>query len=87
MLFFPFCSPIEATYLFPIEPESGVVHFEAEVDGRKVEAKLRERKEARKEYEEAVKKKKTAFLLEETRPDLFQIAVGHLKPGAGAAIK
>ena len=74
-------------YLFPIEPESGVVHFEAEVDGRRIEARLREREEAKKVYEEAVKKDRTAFLLEEARPDLFQIKVGHLKPGAGASIK
>ncbi len=63
-----------------------MVHFDAEVDGRKIEAKLKERQEAKQEYDEAIAENKTAFLLEETRSDLFQIKVGHLKPGAGAKI-
>ena len=33
-----------------------------------------------------MKNKKTAILLEETQPDIFQIKLGQLKPGATANI-
>ena len=45
-------------------------------------AKIQERKRAEKMYEEAVKEQKTAVLLSQTRPDIFQLKLGSLSPGA-----
>ncbi len=78
--------PIEATYMFPVEEEGAVVDFEAVVDGRVIRTEVKEKEKARKEYDEAIKQQKTAVLLEETKPDIFQIKVGQLKPGSSAKV-
>ena len=67
--------PIEARYLFPVEEESAVVDFEAEVDGRVIRTEVKGKEQARKEYKEAVAKQQTAVMLEETKPDVFEIKV------------
>ena len=68
-------NPIEASYLFPVEEECAVVDFEAIVDGRTITTKVKAKDEARREYREAVEKKHTTILLEEAKPDVFQIKV------------
>eukprot|EP00095_Tigriopus_kingsejongensis_P011133 maker-scaffold1161_size58349-snap-gene-0.8 protein:Tk11133 transcript:maker-scaffold1161_size58349-snap-gene-0.8-mRNA-1 annotation:"hypothetical protein DAPPUDRAFT_309817" len=78
--------PIEAVYLFPVEEEAAVVDFEATLEDRVIKTDVKEKEEARQEYKKAIENQKTAFLLEETKPDVFQIQVGHLKPGATAKI-
>ena len=79
-------NPIEAVYMFPVEEEAAVISFEAQVDKRKIVTKIKEKKEARKDYDEAIQHSKTAVLLEETQPDIFQIKLGHLKPNREAKI-
>ena len=78
--------PIEASYLFPVEEEAAIVDFKASVDDREIKTIVKKKEVARKEYREAINKEKTAFLLEGTKADVFQIKVGHLKPGAGAKV-
>jgi len=80
-------NPIECVYFFPVEEEAAVVDFTAEIEGRKVVTKVKEKEDAREEYNEAVANRQTAFLLEETKADIFEIKVGHLSPGAGCRIK
>ena len=78
--------PIEVVYYFPVEEEAAVVGFEADVDGRTITGKVQEKVAAAREYQEAVDNRQTAILLEETSPDIFQIKLGHLPPGAGAKV-
>src|SRR5919201_4373621 len=52
----PFDQPLEATYVFPLPDRAAVTGFRLEVAGRVVEAELRERGQARQEYEEAIQK-------------------------------
>ena len=80
-------NPIEAVYMFPIEEEAAVTSFEAEVDNRKIVTEVKEKDKARNDYGDAMKNHKTAVLLEETQPDIFQIKLGQLKPEAEATIK
>ena len=79
-------NPIEAIYFFPVEESAAVVAFTAVLEGRTVKTVVKEKKEAEKEYQEAVSNRKTAFLLEENKPDIFQVKVGHLPPGAGCEV-
>ena len=79
-------NPIEAVYFFPVEEEAAVISFAAKVDDRKISTQIKEKEQARKDYDEAVQNRKTAVLLEETQPDIFQIKVGHLKPNQEAEI-
>eukprot|EP00092_Neocalanus_flemingeri_P042314 GFUD01046186.1.p1 GENE.GFUD01046186.1~~GFUD01046186.1.p1 ORF type:complete len:828 (+),score=250.72 GFUD01046186.1:263-2746(+) len=80
-------NPIECVYFFPVEEEAAVVDFTAELEGRKIQTQIKEKEAAREEYNQAVRNRQTAFLLEETKPDIFEIKVGHLSPGAGCKIK
>jgi len=79
-------NPIEAIYFFPVEEEAAVVGFTAELEGRTVKTVVKEKKKAEEEFKEAVTNRQTAFLLEETKPDIFQVKVGHLSPGAGCEV-
>ena len=79
-------NPIEAVYFFPVEEEAAVVNFTAELEGRIVKTVVKEKAKAKQDYQEAVRDRRTAFLLEETKPDIFQIQVGHLAPGSGCTI-
>ena len=79
-------NPVEVVYMFPIEEEAAVTTFEAKIDDRIIVTKIQEKEKAREEYNEAIRNHKTAVLLEETQPDIFQIKLGQLKPGAGAKI-
>src|SRR5262249_40534783 len=47
--------PIEATYIFPLPDRMAATHFRMEVEGREIEAVLKERAAARQEYSAAVK--------------------------------
>ena len=72
--------------MFPVEEEAAVISFEAEVDNRKIVTEIKEKQEARNDYDEAIQDRKTAVLLEESQPDIFQIKLGHLKPNKQAKI-
>ena len=80
-------NPIECVYFFPVEEEAAVVDFTAELEGRMIKTRIKEKEAAREEYNQAVLNTQTAFLLEETKPDIFEIKVGYLSPGAGCKIK
>ena len=50
--------------------------------GKEIVAKVEEKKKAEAKYEKAVREKKTAVLLTETRPDIFQLKLGSLSAGS-----
>src|SRR5580658_6997102 len=72
---------IEATYIFPLPDRAGVTAFTASLAGRLVEGELRERAEARAEYDAAIAAGHRAAITEEERSDVFSIRVGNLQPG------
>ena len=78
---------IEGVYKFPLYEGAAVAGFEAEVDGRKVVGKVREKVEAGEEYQEAVRDGKTASLLEQETPDVFQAHLGNIPPGKTISIR
>lgn len=73
--------PIECIFFFPVEEEAAVINFTAELEGKTIKTEVKEMEEARNEYDSAVTNKITAFLLEETKQDVFEIKVGYLSPG------
>jgi len=78
--------PLECEYMFPIEEEAAVVDFKVEIEGRTLVSQVKEKEQAKKDYDDAVASKKTGFLMQQARPDILQISVGHLSPGAAASI-
>jgi Ca-activated chloride channel family protein len=78
---------LEATYIFPLPDRAAVTAFRMEVAGRVVEAELKERAQARREYDQAIQKGHRAGIAEEERPGVFTLRVGNLPPGETATVK
>lgn len=73
--------PIEAVYVFPASTRAAVHGMTLSTGGRVIVAKIQESAKAKTEYETAKAEKKTAALLEEHRPNVFQMSVANLLPG------
>jgi Ca-activated chloride channel family protein len=83
----PLDEPLEATYIFPLPDRAAVTAFRMEVAGRVVEGVLKERGEARRDYDQAIQSGKRAAITEEERPGVFTLRVGNLMPGETATIR
>jgi len=73
--------PIEAIYTFPASTRAAVYALKMTVGDRIVVARIKEKEQARKDYEVAKQQGKTASLLEEQRPNVFQMNVANIMPG------
>lgn len=80
-------SPLEATYVFPLDEAAAVCGFEALVDGRVIAGKVLEREEAFNLYDEAISAGHGAYLLDEERPDVFTASIGNLPPGKEVVVR
>ncbi|WP_082986624.1 VIT domain-containing protein [Mycobacterium gordonae] len=78
---------IEATYVFPLPARAGVTEFSAELAGRRVIGVLKERGQARADYEQALVSGQRAAIVEEDRSDVFSVRVGNVGPGEEATIE
>ena len=73
--------PIEATYVFPSSTRAAVHHMQMTIGERVIVAEIKEKKQARKVYEEAKQSGRRASLLEQHRPNVFQMNVANILPG------
>ncbi|KAJ3111436.1 hypothetical protein HDU96_005696 [Phlyctochytrium bullatum] len=69
----------EALYQFPLPENAAVCAFECDVDGKRIAGIVKEKEEAREEYKAAVESGKTAGLVEQQQPDVFQISLGNIQ--------
>jgi Ca-activated chloride channel family protein len=83
----PHDEPLEATYLFPLPDRAAVTHFRMEVAGRVVEGVLKERGQARRDYDQAIQSGHRAAITEEERPGVFTLRVGNLMPAEEATVR
>lgn len=72
---------LEAIYVFPASTRAAVYGMKMVIGKRVIEAKIKKRDEARKDYEDAKKQGKSASLLEQQRPNVFQMNVANIMPG------
>lgn len=73
--------PLEAIYIFPASTRAAVYGMKMTIGKRIIEAKIKKRDEARREYEQARDAGKNASLLEQQRPNVFQMNVANIMPG------
>ena len=73
--------PIEAIYVFPASTRAAVYSMVMTIGERVIKATIKEREQARKDYEDAKKQGKSASLLEQQRPNVFQMNVANIMPG------
>jgi Ca-activated chloride channel family protein len=72
---------IEAKYVFPGSTKSAVHGMNVRLADRLITASIREKQQARVEYDAAKKEGKTAALLEQHLPNVFQMNVANILPG------
>ncbi len=73
--------PLEAIYVFPGSTRAAVHGLTLQVGERRIVAQIKKRDEARKTYEAAKAAGQTASLLEQHRPNIFQMSVANILPG------
>ncbi len=78
---------IEARYVFPGSTRSAVYAMNVRLGDRLLTAKIREKQQARIEYETAKQEGKTTALLEQHRPNVFEMNVANILPGDDVAVE
>jgi len=74
-------SPIEAIYVFPASTRAAVYGMTMKIGEREIVAVVQEKQAARQAYEQAKQEGKSASLLEQQRPNVFQMNVANIMPG------
>jgi Ca-activated chloride channel family protein len=74
-------TPIEAEYVFPGSTRAAVHALTMTIGERRVVAEIREKQQARAEYNAAKAAGKSAALLEQHRPNVFKMNVANILPG------
>ncbi len=72
---------IEAIYVFPGSTRAAVFGMKMTIADRTIVAEIQKKEEARKMYEAAKAAGKSASLLEQKRPNVFQMNVANIMPG------
>jgi len=73
--------PIHARYVFPASTRAAVHGLTIQVGQQRVVAQIKERMQAKQEFERAAASGKTASLLEQQRPNVFTMSVSNILPG------
>jgi hypothetical protein len=72
--------PIEAYYVFPVSAGSTAYDFSAEINGRIVQTQIKEKEKAVAEYNEAISKGQTAYMMEKVDGNVFSVCLGNIPP-------
>ena len=71
---------LEGTYFFPIPETASIIEFSIWENGKKLVGEVRSREEARRIYDEIVRRQKDPGLLEYAGKDLFQASIFPIPP-------
>ena len=80
-------TPINAKYIFPASTKASVHGMTMQVGNRLITARIKEKEEAREEFEEAKSQGKSASLLEQQRPNVFSMDVANVMPNDTVVIQ
>jgi len=72
--------PINATYVFPASTRAAVYGMRMRIGDELIIAKIKEREQAKQDFEQAKKEGKSASLLEQERPNVFTMNLANLMP-------
>jgi Ca-activated chloride channel family protein len=78
---------IEARYVFPGSTQAAVYAMSVRLGERLLTARIKEKQQARIEYDSAKKEGKTTALLEQQRPNVFEMNVANILPGDDVAVE
>ncbi|MBZ5723835.1 MAG: VWA domain-containing protein [Acidobacteriia bacterium] len=83
----PSSMPMEAQVLFPLPLGAAVSSLTLLVDGKEINGRLMSRDEARRIYEDIVRRRRDPALLEYMGHDLFQTSVFPVAPGGSSTVQ
>ena len=72
---------VEGVYVFPLPANSAVDHLDMIIGERIIQGQIKERKAAKKIYNQAKKAGKKTTLIEQQRPNIFTTKVANIGPG------
>jgi Ca-activated chloride channel family protein len=75
--------PINATYVFPASTRAAVYGMRMQIGNEVIVAKIKEREQAKKDFEKAKEEGKSASLLEQDRPNVFTMSALYPKLKTG----
>jgi Ca-activated chloride channel family protein len=73
--------PIHARYIFPASTRAAVYGMTMTVGDVRIVAKIKEREQAKTDFEAAKREGKSASLLEQSRPNVFTMNIANVLPG------
>ncbi|HMV82592.1 MAG TPA: VIT domain-containing protein [Blastocatellia bacterium] len=73
--------PINARYVFPASTRAAVYAMQMRIGEQVIVAKIKEREQAKQEFEQAKRDGKSASLLEQQRPNVFSMNLANAMPG------
>jgi len=68
--------PIEAVFIWPKDEKAAVTELIINVDGKKVRGDVMAKEDAQNKYDDAIAAGNSAYLLQQTRPDVLELSVG-----------
>ncbi|HKS08854.1 MAG TPA: VIT domain-containing protein [Pyrinomonadaceae bacterium] len=71
---------INASYVFPASTRAAVYAMRMQLGNEIIVAKIKEREQAKKEFEQAKEEGKSASLLEQQRPNVFSMSLANIMP-------
>ncbi len=77
----------EGVYVFPLPDEAAVDRMRLHIGERYIEGEIREKEQARKDYERARNEGRKASLVEQERPNLFTTSVANIAPGERVVVE
>ncbi len=72
---------VEGIYVFPLPDQAAVDRMRLHIGDRFIEGEIREKEQAKKEYEQAKRSGKKASLVQQQRANLFTTSVANVAPG------
>src|SRR5215217_91055 len=72
--------PINASYVFPASTRAAVYGMRMQIGNDIIVAKIKEREQAKKDFEQAKEQGKSASLLEQQRPNVFSMSLANIMP-------
>src|ERR1044072_6197050 len=71
---------INASYVFPASTRAAVYSMRMQIGDEIIVAKIKEREQAKKDFEQAKEEGKSPSLLEQQRPNVFSMSLANLMP-------
>lgn len=77
----------EGVYVFPLPEQAAVDRMRLRIGERVIEGQIKERKQAKKIYQQAKRAGKRTSLVEQERPNMFTTSVANIAPGEQVSVE